>query len=139
MDQHREFKSKFDEDKNKRMFSYLHNNYFTVNGNVYVVPSKLNGKDFWFDGATVPRIFWWAFPPTGKAFEAASLHDIFYMSGFINQMTKQKVTRKFADELFLYHMLQDKVPHLQAYLFYIMVRAFGGIKYWLDNRKKKNK
>jgi len=81
----------FDDKKNKRMFSYDKDKYFIVDDVKYLVPSYLNNEKFYFDGATVPRIFWWLFPPTGKAFEAASLHDIFYISGFIDQITKNKV------------------------------------------------
>ena len=34
------------------------------------------------DGASVPRALWWLFPPTGRYFQAAVVHDYLLSLGF---------------------------------------------------------
>jgi len=48
-------------------------------------PLKLAGvdvpKDFITDGASIPRGLWWLFPPVGRYFKAAVVHDYLLTSG----------------------------------------------------------
>ena len=88
---------------------------FTVANHSIKVP-----RHYEFDGATVPRIFWPIFTSTGKAFEAACLHDWLYDNRGLG-----KYTRKEVDDIFLAHMELDKVPLVQRWIFYYAVRFFA--------------
>ena len=101
--------------RNRRMFRLRRSKTFTVSDHTIRVP-----RDYEFDGATVPRIFWPIFTSTGKAFESACLHDWLYDNRGLG-----KYTRKQVDDIFLMHMAIDKVPTIQRYIFYYSVRFFA--------------
>lgn len=73
------------------------------------------------DGASVPRLFWSLFSPTGSYLGAAVVHDWLY---------KAKVTtRKEADSIFLAAMKAAGVGFVTRSLVYSAVRA-GGWSAW---------
>jgi hypothetical protein len=111
--------------KNKRLFAYLQDETFTVNGREFTVPAF-----YWFDGATVPRLLWWLYSPTGIAFEAASLHDFLCDTKGRGLYGEYNLTKLEVDELFYEHLLQDETPPLQAKTMYLGVRTWIGQKYW---------
>jgi len=74
-------------------------------------------KGFVTDLASVPRAFWWLFPPHGKYTRAAVLHDHLYQAG--------KYSREVADEIFRAAMHATKVDIVTQTLFFRGVRVFG--------------
>jgi hypothetical protein len=74
-------------------------------------------KGFVTDFASVPRPFWWLFPPWGKYGKAAVVHDYLYQY--------QLRTRREADDIFLEGMLVLGVEQWQARLMYRSVRCFA--------------
>lgn len=83
-------------------------------------------KGFCFDFASIPRILWRIFPPTGDGSPygiAATWHDWLYVHKRIGGKTINKGT---ADALFLEIMLYTGVPRWKAELFFRMVKWFGG-------------
>lgn len=102
---------------------------FLVSGRKFEVP-----KGYWFDGASVPRFLWSIASPTGKAFEAACLHDWLYDT----RGSHYKLTRKQVDIIFLQHMEKDRVSCLQRYMYYLGVRIFGGYYWQKDTYQKFN-
>jgi hypothetical protein len=116
--------------KRKRLYCYAEHREFVVDGRMYLVP-----RDYEWDGATVPRLLWWLFSPTGITQEAASLHDWLYdtkgrgMQGY----TQHGLTRAQVDRLFLRHMLADGTPRLQAWMMWAGVRTWIGLKFWNDD------
>ena len=77
-------------------------------------------KGFVFDGASVPRILWWLFPPAGRYMVAALLHD--YLLGL------DKVSRADADAFFLLVMKKLGVAVWRRFIMWGAVRIFGIIK-----------
>jgi len=63
-------------------------------------------KRFVFDGASVPRFFWWLFSPIGVLFLPGLVHDFMYRFGYLlvvvsgQKAIARKVTRKDADCVF---------------------------------------
>jgi len=72
------------------------------------------------DGASVPRVMWWLFPPSGRYMAAALLHDYLLQSGL--------VTRAQADHLFLEVMVRMDVATWRRVTMFAAVRVFGIIK-----------
>ena len=80
------------------------------------------------DGASIPKIFWSLVgsPFTGLYRRAALIHDYFYHT--------QKVTRQYADKIFLEAMKYLKVSWLKRCLMWSAVRTNG----WMPwNRQKR--
>lgn len=78
------------------------------------------------DFASVPRIFWWLFPPTGEYKEAAVIHDYLYVT--------QPCTRAEADKVLLEAMKDLRVGTIKRRLIYSAVRLGGGIPWKKRNR-----
>lgn len=98
--------------------------YFEENGkriNI-IVP-----KDFITDFASVPRILWSIFPPTGRYTKAAVLHDYLYS----NRATIL-INRKQCDKMFLKAMEVLGVKNWVRNTIYCAVRMFGGFFYKKD-------
>lgn len=77
-------------------------------------------EGFKTDFASVPRAFWWLFPPDGRYTNAAIIHDyLYYTKGF------GRYSRKQADLIFLEAMKVLGVPYLQRKTIYRAVRLFG--------------
>jgi hypothetical protein len=83
---------------------------------------RLNGytapKGLRFDGASIPRVFWWWYDPSGAAFPAAIIHDYHY--------TYQPISRRSADGAFYKNLLAIGVRPAAAWLMWLGVRLFGG-------------
>ncbi len=71
------------------------------------------------DGASVPRMFWPLFSPTGPAFGAAIIHDW----GYRYSIAK----RAEVDELFLEHMTAAGLPWWRRRIIYHAVRIGAGL------------
>jgi hypothetical protein len=69
------------------------------------------------DWASIPRIMWAIFPPTGPYAAAALIHDWLYYSGY--------VSRRQADKAFAEAMQILGIPAWQRALFYASVRIGG--------------
>jgi uncharacterized protein DUF1353 len=69
------------------------------------------------DFASVPRLFWSIFPPTGRYGYAALFHDYVYW--------EQKITRREADGVFKATMQELGVPGWKITILFSAVRLFG--------------
>jgi len=79
-------------------------------------------KGYLTDFASVPRIFWPIFPPTGPYSRAAIVHDWFYDN-------PTSCTRFFADSIFRELMTHLHVPAWKKVIMYYAVRV-GGYFLW---------
>lgn len=79
------------------------------------------------DGASVPRIFWNIVPPWGIYGQAAIVHDYLYQHLTIMvHGNPNKITRRYADKIFLEAMTVLEVPAYLKYPMYYAVSLFGG-------------
>ena len=94
----------------------------------YLIP-----KGFVSDGSTVPRPFWWLFPPVSSYFDATVLHD--YL------LKTNKFPRFVCDKLFLAQMEVDKVSKPVRLFKFCMAVAYGFIKTagYLSKQERKNR
>jgi hypothetical protein len=86
--------------------------YTTAAGEKILVPAGSES-----DGASVPRVFWRIFPPFGRYWRAALLHDFLYRS---TEMPKAK-----CDAIFHEAMLACGVGRAKAWTIYQGVNWFG--------------
>ena len=77
------------------------------------------------DFASVPRIFWWLIPPTGRYGKAAVVHDFCYR--------KACFSRKECDWIFLEGMRALGVPKWKRLIMWAAVRLFGWSAYAKPN------
>ena len=98
--------------------------YSNVLGKVITVPAG-----FITDLASIPRLLWWLYPPSGKYDLAVVLHDILYW--------RQETSRKDADLVLHEAMLVCGCKKGVANNFYFAVRV-GGQAAW-DNNAKQDK
>ena len=84
-------------------------------------------KGFEYDGASVPRFFWWWLPPYGEYKTWACVHDWLYYSGLYDQ--------KLCDDIFLILMRYGDTGKLRRFVIWIAVRLFGK-KAYKAHRKK---
>lgn len=90
--------------------------YMTTWGYTVTVPAG-----FVTDYASIPRFLWRIAPPsTGRHVWPAVLHDFLY------RCAQERVTRKFADEVFLDAMKASRVSLWKRQAIYRAVRMFGG-------------
>jgi hypothetical protein len=85
-------------------------------------------KNFPFDFASIPRVFWWLLPKEGRYARAALVHDYLYRT--------KTLSRPTADALFLSIMDNDGVSGFIARLMYAAVRLFGWLHYNRDHRNE---
>jgi hypothetical protein len=78
------------------------------------------------NGASVPRLLWWIYPPYGTYTYPAVIHDFLYENNLY--------TRKFADRQFLIDMGRCNTNKFTKWLFYYIVRIFGSLNW---NKYKK--
>ena len=76
------------------------------------------------DFASVPKILWWCFPPTGFYAKAALLHDWCYFHGPILGLTRWE-----ADAIFRRQMKRDGVGWRTRWTMWLAVRLFGA-RFW---------
>lgn len=74
-------------------------------------------KDFTTDFASVPRLLWPIFPPSGRWNRAAIVHDFLY--------SQPQVSRFLADAVFREAMAKLGVPWWRRVVMYYAVRFFG--------------
>lgn len=84
-------------------------------------------KGFVTDFASVPRIFWWLFPPWGKYGKAAVVHDYLYHT--------RMFSRVVSDAIFLEAMVVLKVPLWKRLIIYWAVRIGGWVPWVFGKRK----
>lgn len=82
-------------------------------------------KDFETDFASVPRLFWWIFPPTGQHARASVVHDFLYSAA-------GDCPRFLADAVFRHAMEVSGVNWWRRCVMYYAVRTFG----WLTYRRR---
>lgn len=73
-----------------------------------------------FDGASIPRPFWWWTTPTGEAFLAGLIHDKDYDGS-------ARITRREADAKFYRNLRRTGIRITMAYAMWLGVRGFGWI------------
>ena len=78
------------------------------------------------DGASVPRILYWLFEPTGVLFIPAILHDYLYAT--------KLVPRSMADRMFRENVIKESNV-IAGYLAWVGVRLFGWIPWMLKRRQ----
>lgn len=83
---------------------------------VIVVPAG-----FVTDFASIPRIFWALYPPTGPWAAAAVIHDYLY--------AEAKRPREECDQIFFEGMAVLGVPFVRRHMMHRLVRMFGGPAY----------
>tara|TARA_R110000782_G_scaffold247013_1_gene333674 strand:+ start:109 stop:537 length:429 start_codon:yes stop_codon:yes gene_type:complete len=92
-------------------------------------------KGFIFDGSSVPRIFWFAFPPYGNFFFAAMIHDYLYQRRYRSKVIGVKRAKEFADKEMLIwsNVLNNRNfgKRIDNYIRYYAVKFFG-MKQYLD-------
>ncbi len=88
-----------------------------------VLPFTLSGvfvpSGFVSDGATVPRFLWWLFPPVGRYFAAAIVHDYLLASGY----NWRYANHKFKDAL-----CEQGVAHWVVAVMYSAVQMYQFVK-----------
>ena len=87
-------------------------------------------KGFVTDFASVPRIFWWLFPPWGKYGKAAVVHDYLYHT--------RMFSRAVADAIFLEAMSVLKVPLWKRLIIYWSVRIGGWVPWVFGKRENES-
>jgi len=80
-------------------------------------PWQVVPKGFEFDGASVPQMLWGFLDSAGEAFEAACVHDYFYVTTLRD--------KEYADTVFYQMLLRYGVPEYKAKVAYRAVRRFG--------------
>lgn len=94
------------------------------------LPSISVPKGFVTDLASVPKILWSKYPPSGRYAYAAILHDYLYWF--------QQGTREEADEVIRMAMGNAAVDNDTVADFYNALRLFGGTA-WEKNKEARNK
>lgn len=93
--------------------------YYTNLGDIIEVP-----VGFVTDFASVPKILWNIFPPTGKYIKAAVIHD--YLTSLKGQLPNGKIySKKEVDAIFLEAMTVLKVSKVTRYIVWRAVSLFG--------------
>jgi hypothetical protein len=93
-----------------------HLDHQLINGRQLFVPRGTVSN-----GASVPRLLWWIYPPYGTYTYPAVVHDFLYENNLY--------TRKFADRQFLIDMGRCNTNKFTKWLFYYIVRIFGGLNW----------
>ena len=76
---------------------------------------------FTTDGASVPRLLWAVFSPSGVLWQASVIHDYLYSNAI--------KTKQYADNAFKQTALTFKARKYEALLAYYFVRLFGRGEY----------
>jgi len=109
---------------NTKYVMILNQYEFEKDGQKYTIP-----QGFFFDGGSIPRIFWAiSHPFFYKYLEAFLIHDFFYSNYFLERVKDgvyKYVSRDEADQDFKKRL---KDPIIARY-FYLAVKYFGWITY----------
>lgn len=101
------------------------------NGETIIIP-----KGFRFDGASVPRAFWWFIPKLDDRILAVLGHDYLYYSDYLRNKKSDKEAKAFIDDEFLIWMdiqMDSWVSKCVNFIAYLAVKYFG----WRIFNKKK--
>ena len=80
------------------------------------------------DLASVPVFARWFVGRVGRHLEAAIVHDFLYAAHrWETDVARQRLKRKFADDLMFRGMRDARVDIFRAYVMYLVIRAFGGL------------
>lgn len=91
---------------------------FAINGLEFAVPDT-----FITDLASIPQFLWPIYAPHHSNYLIPSvIHDYLYSK-------QSPMTRREADDIFYNAMVQYETPKYRAYVFYIVLRAFGAKHY----------
>lgn len=93
-----------------------HLDHQLINGRQLFVPRGTVSN-----GASVPRLLWWIYPPYGTYTYPAVIHDFLYENNLY--------TREFADRQFLIDMGRCNTNKFTKWLFYYIVRIFGSLNW----------
>jgi hypothetical protein len=89
----------------------------------FIIAGVLVPAGFESDGATVPLLLRWLFPPADRYFPAAIAHDF---------LLKQKsISRKMADSIFYHALGQCGISTVRRWIMYAAVRVQSLSKNWL--------
>lgn len=103
---------------------YKDYSYTLSNGIAITIP-----KGFETDFASIPQFLWGVFPAQKLQYRLPALvHDYLYMANTV------VVSRAFADAEFRRMLILEGVNKREAWLFWVMVRIFGGKRF--KNYKK---
>lgn len=85
---------------------------------------------FHTDFASVPRLFWALFPPSGPYGKACVIHDKLYADGSFDivttlGVTERRITRATADRIFAEAMQALGIARWQRWLIWASVRCCG--------------
>ena len=101
------------------------------NGHTIIIP-----KGYRFDGASVPRIFWWFIPRLDDRILAVLGHDWMYSEDYLIGSVSDKAAKEFIDNEFLLWMdiqVDTFIGKMVNYIAYLAVKYFG----WkIFNRRK---
>ena len=86
-------------------------------------------KGFVTDGASVPRFLWWLFPPVGRYFTSAVIHDYLLVTGH----HWRHANRKFKQAL-----EEQGVAKWVVYSMYYAVQSYQFVKHEVMGRARKN-
>jgi hypothetical protein len=100
----------------------VENLVYEGNKDTFMIPAG-----FITDFASVPRLLWSFFPPTGLYTKAAVLHDFLYIV--------QLISRKDADGIFKRVMKEAGVGRIKRYLMWKAVRIGGRYAKNIDMKK----
>lgn len=107
---------------------------FQIDGGSTIIPTDGMITDF----ASIPRAFWVILPPVGDGARAryglaAIIHDFLYQNGNIDGV---KITRKYADDVFLACMESLSVEPWKRGVMHFAVRNFAGPAWGKHNKHK---
>ena len=83
----------------------------------FITPYQTVPRNYYSDGASIPRVFWSMTDPAGELFEAALVHDYMYSNAI--------GTKAQADSAFFNIALDFGVKPWKAKIAYLFVRLFG--------------
>lgn len=93
------------------------------NGDTIIIP-----RGFKFDGASVPRIFWWFIPRLDDRILAVLGHDYLYYSDYLRDKLSDKEAKEFIDDEFLIWMdiqMDSWLSKCVNFTAYLAVKYFG--------------
>ena len=108
---------------------------FTINGENFFIP-----KDFIFDGASIPRIFWVLLNPIGLLLIPGLIHDYAYMFSKLKFKTGEdgpKMTQSECDMTFREVAIAVNGFKVINWFAWFMLFCFGGFAYRKHRRRNK--
>jgi len=101
-----------------------------TDGMIIMIP-----KGYEFDGASIPRVFWWLLSPVGILLIPSVFHDYCYTHGYLikniyGKKERIHVDRNISDELFRNIGTQvNGMPWINGFIYWCL-HLFAGIAWW---------